>query len=286
MKSRFMKMDGIPDITIDQLIERYDVLLFDAYGVLVHSRGALPGAAALLGRLNHAGKRFYILTNDASKLPLTAARCYQAYGLALEPEHIISSGEMIKGYFDLHGLKGTGCVVLGPEDSARYVERGGGKIVPPAEQFDVLVVADETGFSFLETLDTVFTSLCRLLDDGRKVHLVLPNPDLLYPKTEGSFGFGAGSIAGMIEAALRVRFPHRTDLQFAKLGKPHEALFREALYRTGTRDMVMIGDQLETDIRGARAFGLDAAWVATGVGGEAASTLPDRLRPTYRLLSL
>jgi HAD superfamily hydrolase (TIGR01450 family) len=279
-------MDPIPEITIDQLIERYDVLLFDAYGVLVHSSGALPGAAALLRRLNHAGNRFHILTNDASKLPATAARCYQGYGLPIEPGQIISSGEMLEDYFGRNGLEGARCVVLGPEDSVRYVEQAGGKNVAPAEAFDVLVIADETGFPFLETLDTVFTSLCRLLDNGQKVHLVLPNPDLLYPKTESSFGFGAGSIAGMIEAALRVRYPHRNDLEFVRIGKPHHALFEEALSRTGTRSMVMVGDQLETDIKGARAFGLDAAWVATGETGAMLSAVPSHLRPTYRLRSL
>ena len=35
--------------------------------------------------------------------------------------------------------------------------------------------------------------------------------------------------------------------------------------RAGTSSVVMIGDQLETDIKGARAAGLDAVWIETGV---------------------
>ena len=31
--------------SLDDILSRYDVLLFDAYGVLVHADGALPGAA-------------------------------------------------------------------------------------------------------------------------------------------------------------------------------------------------------------------------------------------------
>jgi ribonucleotide monophosphatase NagD (HAD superfamily) len=76
----------------------------------------------------------------------------------------------------------------------------------------------------------------------------------------------------MFAAALQVRYPHRTDLRFTRLGKPYAAMFTEALRRSGTRNMVMIGDQLETDIRGARAFGHEAVWVSTGV--TAADGLP------------
>ena len=35
-------MRTIPSVTIETLIARYDVLLFDAYGVLVHAAGAMP----------------------------------------------------------------------------------------------------------------------------------------------------------------------------------------------------------------------------------------------------
>ena len=96
----------------------------------------------------------------------------------------------------------------------------------------------------------------------------------------------SGSVAVMFEAALRLRYPSRRDLTFERLGKPHEAIFAEALRRSGTRDMVMIGDQLETDIRGARAFGLDAVLVATGVTPDGAAGVPAEIRPTYLLRSL
>ncbi len=279
-------MDSIPEITIETLIERYDVLLFDAYGVLVHSAGALPGAVELIQRLNQLGKSYYILTNDASKLPTTAAMRYQGYGLALEPDRIITSGAMLTRYFTTHHLAGARCAVLGSADSVRYVEHAGGRVVSPADVFDVLVIAGKAGFPFVETVDMVLTSLCRALDRQQEVHLILPNPDLIYPNADQGFGFGAGGIAGIFEAALRVRYPYRTDLRFTRLGKPHEALFVEALSRSGTRNMIMLGDQLETDIQGARAFGLDAVWVGTGVTVEALTTAPAHLRPTYRMSAL
>jgi HAD superfamily hydrolase (TIGR01450 family) len=275
----------LPEIDLDTLIARYEVLLLDAYGVLVHSSGALPGAARLIERLNRSGQAYYILTNDASKLPTTAAARYQTFGLAVEPDRIITSGALLRDYFATHGLRGARCTVLGPDDSLRYVEQAGGRIVSAAGAFDVLVIADESGFPFLETVDIALSTLLSALDAEQNVHLVLPNPDLIYPSGRG-FGIASGSVALMFEAAMQLRYPQRTDLRFARLGKPHEAMFAEALRRSGTRQMVVIGDQLETDVRGARAFGLDAVWISTGVTANAATAGPDHLRPTYRMRSL
>ncbi len=279
-------MDPIPIITIDNLIERYEVLLFDAYGVLVHFSGAMPGAAHLIQRLNRSRKSYFILTNDASKLPATAASRYQGYGLDIEASHILTSGMLIRDYFETHGLAGAHCVVLGTEDSGRYVKQAGGQIVNAKHDFDIVVVADEGGFPFLETVDQTFTSLCRLLDKGRRVQMLLPNPDLIYPKADQGIGFTAGSIAGIFEAALNLRYPSRKDLLFTRLGKPEPGLFEAAYACSHTRNMVMIGDQLETDIRGARRFGIDAAWIQTGIMPGTAAPIPDTMQPTYILDSL
>ena len=278
-------MTGIPETDVAALLGRYDVLLLDAYGVLVHSAGALPGAAELVGRLNTEGKPYYILTNDASKLPTTSATRYRGYGLAIDAERIITSGLLLEHHFAAHHLDGARCVVLGTEDSRQYVSPAGGEIVRSQDSFDVLVVADEFGYPFLETVDQALSGLFRALDRGHAVHLVLPNPDLIYPAPDG-FGIAAGSIALVFEAALRLRYPHRSDLRFTRLGKPHAAMFAEALRRTGTRNMVMVGDQLDADIGGAHDFGLDAVLVDTGVSTPALAVGPARLQPTYLLRSL
>ncbi len=259
------------------------MLLLDAYGVLVNSAGALPGAAELIALLNRRAKPYFILTNDASKLPATAARRYRGFGLAIDEARFITSGQLLADHFTREGLAGARCVVLGPADSVAYVEGAGGRPVPPAADFDALVVADESGFPFLETVDAVLSALFRAFDAGRKVHLVCPNPDLVYPSADG-FGIASGSVAGMLEAALALRYPRR-GLRFTRLGKPHRTIFEEALRRSGTRDMVMVGDQLETDIRGARAFGLDAVLAMTGVTEDVAG-VDDAVRPTYVLPSL
>lgn len=273
-------------ITTGALIERYSALLLDAYGVLVGTAGALPGARELIARLNRAEKPYYILTNDASKLPETASRRYRGFGLDIEPGRIVSAGTLLPACFAERGLTGSRCAVLGTEDSARFVERAGGVPVPIGEDFETLVVCDENGFPFLEGIDRTLSALYARLDRGNETHLILPNPDLVFLKSAGDFGIAAGTMALMFESALALRYPDRSGLKFIRLGKPHATIFEEALRRSGTRDMVMIGDQLATDIRGAREFGLAAALVAGGISTEIPAGLPDALRPTYLLEGL
>lgn len=276
----------VPRTSIAELSARYDALLFDAYGVLVHAEGALPGAAKLIDELNRGNKPYCLVTNDASTLPESAAERYRRFGLSLDADRIVSSGGLLDGFFEQQGLRGARCAVLGPRDSARFVERAGGEVVGASEAFEVLVVGDETGFPFLETVDAALSSLFRRIDRGEQVHLVLPNPDLIFPAGENGFGFAAGSLALMFEAALARRYPQRGDLRFSRLGKPEPHLYRQAMRVLGTNNAVMIGDQLETDIAGAHAAEIDSVLIATGVSSTDLAAIDPAQRPTHWMPSL
>jgi len=272
-------------ITVDQLLQRFEVLLLDAYGVLIHHGGALPGGREFIRRLNREGKPYFILTNDASRLPQTSARQMEDMGLEVDAARIISSGSLLGPYFAQQNLKDAQCVVLGPDDSRQMVQQAGGELVQPGEDLDVLVVCDEVGYNFVDTVDAVLSALIQRLDRGDQVRLVLPNPDLIYPKSEDGFGITAGSIALIFEEALRLRYPDRSELGFVRLGKPNPPIFEEARRRSGTRDMVMVGDQLGTDILGANRFGIPSVLVNTGLTHVDRST-PAEQRPTHVLESL
>ena len=147
------------------------------------------------------------------------------------------------------------------------------------------MIGDQSGFPFLEAADTVLSALFRKIDARESVSLILPNPDLIYPEGDG-FGFASGSVALIFESALALRYPVRPDLRFTRLGKPHPAIYREAYSRSATMDMVMIGDQIETDIKGANDFGIASALISTGVSGYDVSQLPESERPDYLIESL
>ena len=109
---------------------------------------------------------------------------------------------------------------------------------------------------------------------------MVPNPDVVYPKRAGAWGFAAGGIAALLEAALEVRYGAAAP-RFERLGKPHRPIYARAAATLGTRDLVMVGDQLVTDIKGAVDFGIASALVPTGVSH---SSLGEGITPTYLLV--
>jgi HAD superfamily hydrolase (TIGR01459 family) len=253
-------------VALPDLFGRYDAFLVDAFGVLVDGRGALPGARELLAELGQRGIPYLVVTNDASRRASTNAARLRRFGLDVPEDGILSSGDLIAPHFAERGLAGARCLVLGTDDSRQLVAEAGGQVCPiePAADYDAVVVCDDDGFPFLDGINAAVSALFRAFDAGRAVELVLPNPDLVFPAGDGAFGFTSGAIAILLEAALARRYGPDAP-RFTRLGKPHRPLFDEAARRLGTRALLMIGDQLETDIAGAIGCGLDAALLVTGV---------------------
>jgi HAD superfamily hydrolase (TIGR01450 family) len=276
-----------------QLIDRYDALLLDAYGVLVDKTGPLPGACDFVDRLNSTSKPYYLLTNSASRLPETMAEEFAAIGLHIPAQRIITSGMLLRNWVWRHDLVGQTAAMLGTKDSLRYAEQAGLRTVaggklekllaekgkPPA----ALVVADQAGFDLIPAMNAVLSMLFRQLDSGQDLHLVLCNPDLVYPRAPGQFGFTAGALAAMLEAILRERYGDGAPT-FERLGKPHPPLFEEAIRQAGSRRVLMVGDQLATDIVGANRCGIDSVLVDTGLAPAAGNTTEQK--PTWRMSSL
>ena len=85
----------------------------------------------------------------------------------------------------------------------------------------------------------------------------------------------------MLEASVARRFPER-NLQFERLGKPFPTIFAEGARRIDSLNVLMVSDQLETDIRGARTFGIDSALISSGV----ARRVTGDVAPTYTVTRL
>lgn len=266
-----------------ELLGRYEGILLDAYGVLVDASGALPDAPPLIAELNRRGTPYAIVTNDASRSPATYVQRFTSLGLAIGAERIVTSGSLLPGYFRDRGLAGARTLVLGTADSYAYVREGGGVPVAlePGIEIDALAVCDDSGTPFLEGIELGLSACIRAMDAGRRPALVVPNPDLVFPKGGGELGFTAGAMALLIEAALTRRYPG-ANLGFDRLGKPAPHLFVEGRRRLGVDRVVMIGDQLETDVAGACAAGIDVAMLS----GISRYDPRAAITPTYLLASI
>lgn len=280
-------------VTIRQLAERYETLLFDSYGVLVNESNGLPGARELIDWLESRNKSYLIVTNDASlSIPSRAAK-FVEQGVPVPAERIVNSGILIPRYFSENGLQGAPAAVFGSPDAIDYVRQGGATLVPldRMSEASVFVLADDAGFDWRSNSNALISVLNRKVLDGEEFTLLLPNPDLIYPSGERAYSFAAAALAEIVEAALARLFGDNPRHRFIRLGKPFAPIFDEAYRRSATaggkQAMVMIGDQMETDIAGANAYGIDSAVVTTGINRLHTTAeldlLPPETRPTFLL---
>lgn len=274
-------------VTVHDLEESYQTLLFDAFGVLVNDHGVLPGAAAMIDRLNRNNKSYFVLTNDASKSISTCASRYQSWGLNIEAERFITSGSLLQDYFSEHGLAGARCLVLGTEDSKEYVRIAGGELLPLQKGIDAdaVIIGNQTGFDFLHGVNLALNAVIQRIESNRPISLLLPNPDMVYPANGNTLAIASGSVALMLEESLAARFLGMETPKFIKLGKPYPQMFRKAAKTAETMNMVMIGDQLATDIKGANDFGIASALVAFGLNDPSSVGRPGLPMPNYLICS-
>lgn len=246
------------------LPERHEGVLLDAFGVLVNRAGVLPGAADFIRHLNARGTPYAILTNAASRSKSALGAHFRSLGLAIADDRVISSGSLAPTHFRKHDLDARPTFVLGPPSSHAFALEGGGRLVEPAEA-EVIMITDQSGFPFLDTLDAVLNRIIQRHEAGKTMHLLCCNPDLIYPTTDREFGFTAGTLAGMLERALDERYGEAAP-RFHYLGKPYAPIFAAGRALCGSDDLVMVGDQLSTDIRGANRAGMDSALIRDRVG--------------------
>jgi NagD protein len=104
--------------------------------------------------------------------------------------------------------------------------------------------------------------------------------DRVYPSPRG-LEFGVGAMCAMLSYA--------SGATPAFCGKPEAFFFGELCRRLGVNPerAVLIGDNLESDIAGAKGVGMTAGLVLTGVSTRAdVNRLPANLMPDFVLESL
>ncbi len=186
---------------ISYLIDQYDALFLDSYGVLVDGVNPLSGAIELIDRMNEEGVSYFVVTNDASVSLESRVRTLASQGLQIDVDRIINSGSLLPGYFSAHDLQGSPTLVLGTQDSKDYAEAAGGRLVDfdDDSEPDVVVVSHSGPHDWEQTLKILLELLSRRFQHNDPIHLVLPNPDFIYPNGPARFGFGAAAFVNLLE---------------------------------------------------------------------------------------
>jgi HAD superfamily hydrolase (TIGR01450 family) len=247
------------------IIDQYKVIFFDAFGVIKNYKGLVPGMAETFAYLKATQKEYYIVTNDASRSPLQLAASFKKLGLKMiTSERIISSGMLAKEYLDLKVNDGI-VAYLGTSNSAHYIDNSGLHTLPVSaidesniDQVNALVFLDDEGFDWFRDLNKTVNILRR-----RNIPTIVANTDYAYPLNSHDVNIAIGGIASMIHQIVGKRF--------INFGKPDSLMFtfaydlvRKTNPAITKKDILMIGDTLQTDILGGNKFGLDTMLVLSG----------------------
>ncbi len=186
------------------------------------ARGALPGAAALIAELAPARHA----VRDRHQRRVALARDLRRGGSpALGPrrpaERIVTSGSLLPGYFRERG-PGRRAHLRARHRRLDRVRRARAAACRSSSRAGMEIDAVASATTPARRSSTASSSRCRRScarsTAGRRPALVLPNPDLVYPKGGGELGFTAGAMAladrGRARAALpgaepRVRAPRQ-----------------------------------------------------------------------------
>ncbi|HQT67166.1 MAG TPA: TIGR01459 family HAD-type hydrolase [Acetobacteraceae bacterium] len=238
---------------------QYDGFIVDLWGVIHDGIKPFPGVIDCLTKLREADKRVVFLSN-APRRAASIARVLAGMGIAPDLyTGIVTSGEAV--YLGLRDRSGEFAdlgrvlVHLGPpRDRNLFQGLDLTEIDTPADADFLLNTGPDDHHppddaSFFDPL------LNASLEAG--LPMICANPDLEIVR-DGKRIICAGLLAQIYQAR---------GGRVIQRGKPDAAIYQPvmALLATDPARTLAVGDSLRTDIAGAKAAGIDAAWVLSGL---------------------
>ena len=242
-------------------------ILLDIDGVLHVSMQLIAGATDTLRWLDQHGYRTCFVTNTTTASRVTLAQRLAAIGLPITEQQLITAPVATANYIRQH-YPGKRCWVLSKGDTE--ADFAGIDLVEAHAEIVVIGGAEEL-FTY-EAMNAAF----RMLMDGAMLLAMHTN---LYWRTREGLRLDSGPYVQALELA--------TGKQATVLGKPARPFFEQALQSMGVEaaEAIMVGDDLENDVRGAQQAGLRGILVCTGKH-HADSPLLERIHPDAILPSI
>lgn len=234
--------------------EGRELILADLDGVVYRGALAIPHAVEQLNAAA-ASARVAYLTNNASRTSASVTEQLRAFGLGLDVSDVVTSPQAATALLARTVAPGARVLVIGGDGLVDELTKAGFEITRSAEDHPEAVVqgfAPHVGWQ-----DLAEASFALAEQPGRDpLPWIATNTDWTLPLERG-LAPGNGTLVSAVHTAVQ-RLP-----EFA--GKPEPAIFESAFERFGTRNALMIGDRLDTDMKGARAVGIASMHVLTGV---------------------
>jgi HAD superfamily hydrolase (TIGR01458 family) len=225
--------------------------LFDMDGVLYNAEDPIPGAAEALQWFRAQAIPHLFATNTSSRGADALAQKLARFGISAEPNTILTPCEVAADWLRAHADGPAALFVL---PAAREAFHGVAQIPADAESGARYIVIGDLGAAWdFATLNRAF----RLLHSDPDATLI----------ALGMTRFWKGPSGISLDVAPFVAaLEHATGRKPLVFGKPAAAFFEGAAQRLGIEpsDILMVGDDIHTDIAAAQAAGMKGVLVRTG----------------------
>jgi HAD superfamily hydrolase (TIGR01450 family) len=253
----------------------YAAVLLDLDGTLYHEDHVLLGAPELVRRVQALGRPYACLTNSTSNAARLRARLARM-GIDMPEANIYTAAQAAADYV-LASFPGDLPRVFSlATEGLHEILDGRVRWVSVIGQPCDAVISGAPANVFA-TADRQQIALYLLRAGARLVGICA---DRIYPSPRG-IEFGAGALTEMLAYAANVKPIYA--------GKPEAIFFRELCHKLGVEPhrCVLVGDNLESDIAGAKRMGMASVLTLTGVTRPAdVPSISERLRPDHVIADL
>ena len=226
-------------------------ILFDMDGVLYDADRPIPGAAETISWALTEGVPFLFVTNTTSRSRADLRRKLDSFGIAAVEEQILTP---IAAAVEWLRANANGGVAAFVRPAVRSEFAGLNLLPDDAESgAECVVIGDLADLWDFRNLNRAF----RLLHNNPGAKLIALGMTRYWMAADG---------IALDVAPFVVALEHASARKAMVFGKPSAAFFRAAAdrLRLSPGEVLMIGDDIEADVAGARAAGLHAALVRTG----------------------
>lgn len=233
-------------------------VLFDMDGVLYHGSRRLDGVLEFFDWLPVP---YCFVTNNSSRTPHQVAEKLATMRVPATPDQIMTSAIVAAHYLTQHAPPHARVFAIGEVGLQTALEDANFELTESKP--DYVVVGLDRAFT-----DQKLQRAVQALNNGAT--FIATNMDMILMTQDGALP-GTGTIVRQVMAA--------SGQTPQVMGKPERQMFQMAAdyLQQPFNNLLMIGDNLETDIRGALQHGLYAAFMLTGV-----STQDDLLSTTLQ----
>lgn len=251
----------------EPLYSAFDVALVDLDGVAYRGPYAIPTAPEALAAARGAGMGIVYVTNNASREPETVAAHLSELGMPTEPHEVLTAAQAVASLMGESLAAGSTVYVVGGVGLRTAVTQAGYTIVDSAEHNpDAVVQGFSPDVSWKELAEAAYAIRAGARYFASNKDLTIPNDRGVAP--------GNGALVEVVVTATGVVPP--------AAGKPEPAMFRLAAEKANAKRPLVIGDRLDTDIKGARAAKMPSLQVLTGVNDLLdAYAAPPAHRPSF-----